>query len=127
MRLDKNKVKELYLKGYNAKEISNLLNEKHDTIRRCINRNFADLKFENRKARDLNKDMRRAVDNMNNSFISNSSLLKYNRQSYRYNKNGNLVFDERRGKRPADLPKTYYVPKNLECIGKINISLMVDR
>lgn len=127
MRLDKNKIKELYLKGYNAKEISNLLNEKHDTIRRCVNRNFADLKFQHRKARDLNRDIKRAVDSMNNSFISNSSLLKYNRQSYRYNKNNNLVFDEKRGRRPVDLPKAYYVPKNLEDKKKINISLMAEK
>ena len=31
-----------------------------------------------------------------------------NRQSYKYNKNGNLVFDEERGKRPNDLPKNFY-------------------
>ena len=113
MRLDKEEVKKLYLKGHNSKEISNILNEKHDTVRRCINRNFSYLKFEHRKARDLNRDIKRAVDNMNNSFISSSSLLKYNRQSYRYNRNGNIVFNEDRGKRPVDLPKAYYVIKNL--------------
>ena len=63
---------------------------------------------------------------MNNSFISNSSLLKYNRQSYKYNKNNNLVFNEERGRKPIDLPKTYYVPKNLEYNEKINISLMAE-
>lgn len=116
MRLDKNRVKELYLKGYNSKEISKILSAgnqivKSDTIQRCINRNFSDFKFEHRKARNLNRDIKRSIDTMNNSFISNSSLLKYNRQSYRYNKNGNLVFDERIGRKPDDLPKTYYIQK----------------
>ena len=114
MRIDKQKVKDLYLKGYNAKEISNILSRikevdiKSDTIQRCINRNFSGLKINHIKARNLNKDIKRCVDIINNSFMSNSSLLKYNRQSYKYNKNGNLVFDEKRGKRPNDLPKNFY-------------------
>ena len=114
MTLDKNRVKELYIKGYNAKEISNILFEKNkvliksDTIQRCINRNFSDFKFQHRKARCLNRDIKKSIDIMNNSFISNRSLLKYNRQAYNYNKNGNLVFDIENGKKPMDIPKTYY-------------------
>jgi hypothetical protein len=114
LRIDKNKVRELYVKGYNAKEISSILSKikevdiKSDTVQRCINRNFSDLKLNHTKARNLNKDIKRSIDIMNNSFMSNSSLLKYNRQSYKYNKNGNLVFDEERGKRPNDLPKNFY-------------------
>ena len=93
MRIDKNKVRELYVKGYNAKEISSILSKikevdiKSDTVQRCINRNFSDLKLNHTKARNLNKDIKRSIDIMNNSFMSNSSLLKYNRQSYKYYKN----------------------------------------
>ncbi len=114
MILDKNKVKELYIRGYNAKEISNILFEKNkihiksDTIQRCINRNFSDLKFQHRKARCLNRDIKKSIDRMNNSFINNKSLLKYNRQAYNYNKNGNLVFDMKNGKKPIDIPRTFY-------------------
>lgn len=119
MRLNKDEVKELYVRGYNAKEIAKILenrgqiNIKSDTVQRCINRNFFDLKFEHKKNRDINKDIKKSIDNMNNSFMSNSSLLKMNRQRYNYNKNGNLVFDESIGKRPYDLPKTYYIRNNM--------------
>lgn len=118
LRLNKDEVKELYVRGYNAKEIANILknrgqiNIKSDTVQRCINRNFYKLKSEHKKNRDINKDIKKSIDNMNNSFMSNSSLLKMNRQRYNYNKNGNLVFDESIGKRPYDLPKTYYIRNN---------------
>lgn len=117
MRLNKEEVKELYLKGYNAKEIAKILkdrgqiNIKSDTVQRCINRNFDTLKLEHRKNRNISKDIKKSIDNMNKSFMSNSALLKMNRQRYNYNKNGNLVFDESVGKRPYDLPKTYYIEK----------------
>lgn len=115
LRLNKDEVKELYAKGYNAKEIAKILkgrgqiNIKSDTVQRCINRNFYKLKSEHLKNRNINKDIKKSIDNMNNSFMSNSSLLKMTRQRYNYNKNGNLVFDESAGKRPYDLPKTYYI------------------
>lgn len=117
MRVDKNEVKRLYIKGYNAKEISNILyernneNTKSDTIQKCINRNFSELKSEHRKARDSNKKIKRAIDIKNNAYMSNHSLLKYNRQSYSYNQNGNLVFNNKGGKKPADIPKTFYKTK----------------
>lgn len=142
-RLDKEKVKKLYLIGYNSKEIAELLNIenakelnlrkvkalylmgatskeiievvlfkdkviKNDTIQRCINRNFSDCKFQHRKNRELNKELKKSVDNMNNSFISNRSLVRLNRQSYKYNKNNNLVFNEERGLKPQDMPKVFY-------------------
>lgn len=109
MRVNKEKVKDYYTRGYNAKEIGKFLNLKADTVQRCINRNFSDLKFNHRKARALNKDIKRALDNTNNSYISNSSFLKQNRQAYSYNRNMNITFDEKsNGERTIDTPKTYY-------------------
>ncbi len=42
---------------------------------------------------------------MNRQYMDDNSLLKMNRQSFNYDKNYNLIFDEERGKRPNDLPK----------------------
>ena len=101
--------KELYLKGYNAKEIAKILGMSHSLVRKYISQNLLrEYGLEHRKTRELNKSIIKAVDNINNSYIPNSSFLSWNRQSYDYNKNGNLVFNEDRGSRPKDVPKTFY-------------------
>lgn len=120
-------IKKLYLKGYNSKEISKILGKSHSLIRKYISKNL--LKkygLEHRKTREINKSIIKAVDTMNNSYIPNSSFINWNRQSYDYNKNGNLVFNEGRGIRPKDVPKTFYqksgMINNLE--EKINTTSM---
>lgn len=103
-------IKEKYVEGYNAKEIANILGKSHGHIRNYISKNL--LKkygFQHRKARDLNKDIKKAVRSFNNSFMSDSALLKQNRQSYKYDKNYNIEFNEdTRSARPDDAPKKYY-------------------
>lgn len=103
-----NKIKELYLKGYNAKEIANILDFTHKYIREYISKNLKEYKLEHIKNREINRTIIKAINNMNNSYIGNSALLKWNRQSYDYNENGNIVFNEKHGTRTLDLPKTYY-------------------
>lgn len=97
----------MYVKGLNYKEIAKAMNYKSDSVRQCIHRNFRHLSFEHRKNRDLNKSIIRAINQDNNSYIGSNALLRWNRQSYDYNKNGNLVFNEKRGTRPKDLPKSF--------------------
>lgn len=109
------KIKSLYLKGYNAKEISEMIGYSHTRIRRLISQNFNDLLEEHYKAREYNSSVKKSINHTINSFISDSALLKINRQSYKYNKNYNLVFDEEtRGKRTDDIPKVYYRRKNIK-------------
>lgn len=105
----KEKIKELYLKGYNAKEIAKMLQKSHGYIRNLISTNLRECSKDHRKARDLNKSIINAINSMNNSYISDASLLRQNRQSYKYDKNFNLVFDEEsRSTRPHDVPKKFY-------------------
>lgn len=102
-------IKEKYLEGYNAKEISIILNLKHGYIRNYISENFRQYGHQHRKSRDLNKNIKKVVSSMANSYMSNSSLLRQNRQSYKYDKNDNIEFDETtRSARPADMPKKFY-------------------
>ncbi|MDB2122228.1 MAG: hypothetical protein E7K85_17570 [Clostridium sp.] len=42
--LDKDRVKELYLQGYNSTEIAKLLKAKREAVKKCIQRNFGHLK-----------------------------------------------------------------------------------
>lgn len=107
-------IKELYLKGYNAKEIAMLRNVTHGYMRGYISQNLKKYSFEHRKARDLNKSIIKAINTMNNSYMSNQSFLRQNRQSYNYDKKGNLEFDEvTRGTRPTDVPKKIYRKSNI--------------
>ena len=107
-RLDR--IKTLYVKGFNAKEIANILNESHGHIRNTINLNFKEFRNEHIKARDLNKSILKTVRRMNNSYMSYLSLIKQNRQSFKYYKNDNLEFDkENRENKPADIPKKIYI------------------
>lgn len=109
------KIKELYLRGYNAKEIAGILGYSHGYIRNIISENLKEECVEHRKKRAFNNSIKKSINNLNNSYISNSALLKINRQSYKYNENNNLVFDEEtRGKRPEDIPKVYYKSKELK-------------
>lgn len=101
--LDKVKVKELYMRGLNAKEIAIKLNAKSDTVQRCINRNFSKYKLIHTENRANYKSIVGSINYMNRKFISDSSLLKWNRQSYNYNEKYDLVFDENRGAKPGDI------------------------
>lgn len=102
-------IKDLYLKGYNAKEIAHMVKKSHGHIRNYISRNLSSYRFEHRKARDLNKSIIKAINTMNNSYMSDKSFLRLNRQSYNYDRKGNLEFDEvTRGTRPTDVPKKIY-------------------
>lgn len=107
-RLDR--IKQLYVQGLNAKEIANILGESHGHIRNTINLNFKEFRKEHVKSRDLNKAIIKTVKRTNNSYMSDLSLIKQNRQSFKYDKNNNLEFDqENRENKPADVPNKIYM------------------
>lgn len=100
--------KTLYLKGYNAIEIAKILDEKSANVRKYISLHLSNYKEDHLKNRAMNKEIKKSIDYMNNSYMGNRAILDWNRQSYNYNKNGNLVFNEKHGARPKDLPKYFY-------------------
>lgn len=103
------RIKDLYRRGYNHKEIAKIMIDNTNTIRNYICRNYSKYREEHILNRKLNKDIKRALDSTNNSYISNSSFLKQNRQAYKYNDNMNITFDESvNGVRTLDTPKTFY-------------------
>ncbi|MBU5228119.1 hypothetical protein KQI36_15920 [Clostridium senegalense] len=117
--LDKKRVKEFYGLGYNASEIANFLAVKRETVKKCIQRNFRndislfEQHIKNREEIKLKREVwkvrecKRAIDSTNNKYIGNAQLINWNRQSYKTNKSGRLVFDTSRGAIPGDLPKSY--------------------
>ncbi|GAX66679.1 hypothetical protein NCKUH21_03711 [Clostridioides difficile] len=100
-------VRRLYLKGYNAKEIADTLNKEANTVNLCIYRNCVDLKKIHEENRIIRKDTLKLLDRHNKTYINDDSLLKYNRQSYKNGKNGDIKFDDKRGSKPYDIPGIY--------------------
>lgn len=103
------RIKILYANGYNYKEISKLIKDNANTIKSFIFRNCKNERINHLYNRSENKYIKKAIDNMNNSYISDRSFLKQNRQAYNYNRNLNITFDEKaNGVRTIDTPKTFY-------------------
>lgn len=103
--LDKTLIKELYIRGLTSSEISKRIDENIESIQKCITRNFKEYKEIHNLNRNNYKETIKAVNKMNKKFISDDALLKMNRQSYKYDSDYNLIFNEERGKIPNDLPK----------------------
>lgn len=99
------RIRELYSKGYNYLEISEIIKDNQHKIKSFVFRKCKELRISHVENRILKKELKRSIDIKNNSYISNVSFLKQNRQAYGYNKNLNLTFDEERS---IDTPKTYY-------------------
>ena len=112
IKLNRERIKNLYIKGYNYNEISQMLELKYDRVRKFISRNFLlDYKEIHKKNREQEKSIKRAIDNKVNSYITNQNFLKQNRQAYKYNQNMNITFDDSIGVKTDDVPKTFYSKK----------------
>ncbi|WP_290063341.1 hypothetical protein [Paraclostridium bifermentans] len=103
------KIGEYYEQGYTSKQIASILQTTDCSIRQSICRNFSHLKEVHENNKKLNHEGRILIEERCKKFISDSALLKLNRQSYNYDKNYNLVFNEneKRGAIPSGLPSKY--------------------
>ena len=91
MKLDKEKIERLYLKGYNYSEIAKFFNWKPESVRKCIQRNFKELKSIHEDNRKERKSIEWALKNEINSFMTSSRVVKSNLSQYKSNKKGDLV------------------------------------
>ncbi|MGL5652138.1 MAG: helix-turn-helix transcriptional regulator [Paraclostridium sp.] len=101
------KIGKYYEQGYTSKEIANILQVTDCSIRQTICRNFSHLKEIHNNNKKLNHESRMLIEKRCKKFISDTALLKQNRQSYNYDKDYNLVFNEKRGEIPNGLPSKY--------------------
>lgn len=106
--LDKKKVVELYIKGYNSSEISKIVDGSKSSVIKCIQRNTKENdKLIHKRNRSIIKDSEKAIKRTNNRSISDSQLLKWNRQSYKTDKKtGDIVYCEECDA-PIDLTKKF--------------------
>lgn len=92
--IDKEKVKELYIKGYGYTSIATILNAKPETVRKCIQRNFKDFKTAHELSRLRDKEIDRVTRRECNQYMSNRNFILHNRSIYKANKNGDLVLNK---------------------------------
>lgn len=91
MKLDKEKIERLYLKGYNYIEIAKVFNWKPESVRKCIQRNFKELKNQHELERDRRKAIDRALKREVNGFMTSRNFVKTNPSIYTQNSKGDLV------------------------------------
>lgn len=91
----KDKVRKLYLKGYNAAEISKNLDVSIETVRKCIQRNFKDLKRVHEIAIIQRKEALRAIKYESNRYISDREFILRNRSVYKTLSNGDIVLNKK--------------------------------
>lgn len=92
--LNKDIIKNLYLKGYNATEISKKVSSNVETIRKCIQRNFGDSKLKHEIAVIQRKEELKATNYEANRYINDRSFILKNRSIYKTLPNGDIVLNK---------------------------------
>lgn len=92
--LDKEHVKKLYLDGLTATEIARKLNSNKDTVKKCIQRNFNDLKGRHERAIIQRREVLKAINYESNKYMGDSTFIKKNRSIYKTNPNGDIVINK---------------------------------
>lgn len=113
----KKRVRELYRSGYNANEIAQIItkeNEKEgihkkttrEAIKKCIQRNFKDLKREHKENAKARKELERAISYEAKKYMSDRVLIHENKSAYETRDNGDIVLrKEEEYVFPSDMPK----------------------
>jgi hypothetical protein len=94
----KDKIKELYIQGYNSNEIVktiNSLNRNKKTtkaaVQKYIQRNFKDLKLQHERATIVRKETLKAIDYESKKYMTDKAFILKNRSIYETKKNGDIV------------------------------------
>ncbi len=93
--LDKEEIKAFYISGYNAVEIAKKLSSEVEAVRKCIQRNFGDLKHKHEIAVLQRKEEIKATNYEANRYISNRSFILKNRSVYKTLPNGDIVLNRK--------------------------------
>lgn len=89
--LNKNKVEELYLKGWSYSSIASELESNYETVRKCIQRNFRSFRSSNTAEKLRRKEVDRITRHEANQYMSDKDFVKRNRSIYRTEKDGDIV------------------------------------
>ncbi len=95
--IDKEKVKRLYLEGYNAGQIAKKLEYNIETVRKCIQRNYSSSKHRDKHRIRIieKKEVLKAVNYEANRYMSNKTFILKNRSIYKTKANGDIVINRK--------------------------------
>lgn len=93
--LDKQKVKELYLKGENYYSIANRLKVNPETVRKCIYRNLREFRSSHEAEKIRRKEVDRITRFESKQYISDKSFIMKNRSIYKTNLEGDIILNRR--------------------------------
>lgn len=92
--INKSKVKSLYLDGFSANEIAIRIGSNRETVKKCIQRNFSELREHNKAKRELRKlqdaEIKKVTHRECRRYISDRNFVKTNSSIYKHNGNGNF-------------------------------------
>ena len=112
--LDKDRVKELYLQGYNAVEIAHRIKAKTEAVRKSIQRNLNNFdKERHEEALRIRREVIRATNKENTKYISDRSFILKNRSIYKTLPNGDIVLNKE-----VSGPVTWDTPRRLVNVNK---------
>lgn len=92
--VNKNQIEKLYLEGYNANEIAKKLKCNVETVRKCIQRNFGNLKCKHDIAVVQRREVIKATNYEANKFMGDSTFIKKNRSIYKTKPDGDIVINK---------------------------------
>jgi len=93
-KLDKEIVKKLYLDGLKAPEIAKKLESDKETVKKCIQRNFKDLRHEHDIAVVQRREVIKATNYEANKYMGDSTFIKKNRSIYKTKSDGDIVINK---------------------------------
>lgn len=114
LMLDKDRVKELYLQGYNAVEIAHRIKAKTEAVRKSIQRNLNNFdKERHEEALRIRREVIRATNKESTKYISDRSFILKNRSIYKTLPNGDIVLNKE-----VSGPVTWDTPRRLVNVNK---------
>lgn len=93
-KLNKDKVKKLYLDGLKAPEIAKRLESDKDTIKKCIQRNFKDLRHKHDIAVIQRRETIKATNYEANKYMGDRTFIRKNRSIYKTKPDGDIVINK---------------------------------
>ena len=111
--LDKSKVKSLYLDGFSVNEIAIRMDSNREAVKKCIQRNFSDLREHNKAKRELKKlqdaEVKKLTYRECRKYMSDRSFIKTNSSIYKHNGHGNFSV---KNEKELGCVVPFYVPRN---------------
>lgn len=92
--LDKEIVRSFYLQGYNAVEIAKKVSSSTEAVRKCIQRNFGNLKMKHEIAIIQRREELKATNYESNRYISDRAFILKNRSIYKTLPDGDIVINK---------------------------------